>query len=137
MKKLLTLLTLICISFNANSNADYEIVEELIEVPIEVTFCREFRDEIELVMLDFNSKKFANNDIHEEIKRKSELKDEFLDEDFLKTKEYKKLIKKWKENDDYIRGTLIPMLETRANIYNGFCKDVDINEGLNFGFTAN
>ena len=86
-------------------------------------FCSEFRDEVEIVMFDFNNQKSSNRKINEEIKRKSELTDEFLDEDFFKSKEYKKLIKKWKETDDYIKVTLIPMLESRATIYNAFCKD--------------
>ena len=79
-------------------------------------FCEDFGKYMQFLMQHYNDRKKTQKDINKKIEEGNS-----IDENFGNTKEYKKLSKQFKENGEYIHGTLHSVLESKSNIWKNLC----------------
>ena len=124
VKTLFSILIMIGFSFNASSDTSDELSvapsDDKVWNTLEI-FCSYLNQEVELIMDDYNDRRNANNDINKKIKDKTKTDEE--KESFYVSEEADILIKEFEKNLEYRNRTIMPLLESRANIYNAFCKE--------------
>ena len=79
-------------------------------------FCVDFGKYMQLIMSDYNNRRQAQKDINKRIEEGNS-----IDENFGNTKEYKNLMKKFKEHHEYIHNNSSKALEINSRIWKNLC----------------